>query len=220
MIKTLIKAYHTICNKGRLATIEAFANEENFFRNEVSFFDDGRVISGIEAIKMDYAALQTEIKFVKEAHKKDKDYTERLNFLYGRQYECVKTMAFQASQNIKNIDNCLSLMEDFNDDFKLCLEGLSLYKNKRNDDAFVKFTEYFSRTKSFGTHYLLNKLYGTMLYEQGAYKEAEPFLYVVTQVCPEDEEVHKILLKIYMKSGKESRVAIEKEIISVLGGTL
>lgn len=217
MIKTLIKTYHTVFTKGQLAVIEAFSKEENFFRNEVAFFDNGRVASGIEALKKDYADLQTEIEFVKKNRINDKDYNDRINFLYSRQYECMMTIVFQASQNLQNIDSCLDILGDSNNVFKLCLEGLNFYKHTKKDDAFAKLTEYLKIKKSFDEHYLLNKIYGEMLYDKGLYKEAKLFLYIVTQICPEDDMAHQLLKAIYAKDGDTVGVAVEEEIISVLG---
>lgn len=220
MIKTLIKAYHTVFNKGKLAVIESFSEEENFFRNEVAFFDNGRVASGIERLKADYAAIEAEIKFVKQTGADDEDYEKKLNFLYKRQYECITTMAFQTSQNLKNIDACLALTKGLNYDFKLCLEGLRLYKDDDKEAAFAKFGEYLKRKKSFSVHYLLNKIYGEMLFNKGNYKAAEVFLYNVTQICPEDNNNHKLLATVYEKNGNVRQMKIEKEIVKVLGGAL
>ena len=217
MIKTLIKTYHTIHNKSKLKLIEELLGNENYFRQEVNFFDDGRVAAGINRINEDYKKLLTEIEFVKDNYKDDEDKIERLNFLYGRQYEFLKTITFQASQNFKNIDNCINMLGNIKNDFSLCLEGLKAYSSGNKDEAFSKLTAYLKLKNSFEDHYLLNKIYGTMLYEKNSYDEAEPYLYKITQICPEDLEVHNMMKNIYHTLGNSNGEFVEQEIISILG---
>ncbi len=217
MLKKLIQAYHKANNVSRLKVIEKIMSDENFFREEITCFDDGRVEAGVIKLQKDYNDVCTEMKFLKDAAANAPDTKDKLNYLYQRQYEMLKAYAFEASQNLNNIDNCLEIMQGLKDDFCLCLQGLKAYAENDRADAFGKLTEYLKLKKTFGRHYLINKIYGLMLFEQGMSDEAGIFLQRVTQICPEDVEVHEKMKEIYHKQGNERGEKIESDILKVLG---
>ena len=216
MIKELIKAYHRVYNISRLKVIEELMGKEDFFRAEVACFDDGRVASLINRMKDDYEKIITEIDVVTRQCKSDSNYKERLNYLYRRQYEIIYSMSFQASQNLKNIDSSINLWGNIKDDFLLCLEGLKLYKQGIKEESFSKLTAYLHKHHTFGSHYLLNKVYGTLLYEKKQYNEAEIYLHRVTQICPEDAAVHRIMQEVYQRRGERRGAEVEAAILNLL----
>ncbi len=63
MIKKLIKTYHKIYNISKLQLIEKIMGEENFFREEITCFDDGRVEAGIKRLQSDYTKICEDINF-------------------------------------------------------------------------------------------------------------------------------------------------------------
>lgn len=217
MIKKLIKTYHKIYNISKLQIIERIMGEENFFREEVTCFDDGRVEAGIKRLQEDYAKIGEDIKFLMETSKNDDSVNDRLHYLHNRQYEMLRLLTFEASQNERNIDACLNVWGELADDFRLCLEGLKLYFGGDQNLSYMKFNEYLKKHDGFGSHYLLNKIYGIMLYETKHYDDAEKFLYRVTQVKPEDGAVHRIMRDLYRRRGYTAGEAVEKNILLALG---
>lgn len=218
MIESLIKGWHTLNNKSRITLIESMLGDENFFRHEVSFFDEGRITSGIMEMENDYKKISTEIDFVKRTEKKSDETSARLNFLYSRQLEILQTVAFQSSQLLEKVSSCLKLLENLNLDFTFCLEGLQFYIDGDVDNARKKFDKYLSEHKNFGEHYQLNKIYGLIKFRDEDYESAKFYLQKVTQICPEDSEVHSTLAKIYNRLGCRAGEQAERKILKLLGG--
>ena len=218
MIENLIKGWHTLNNKSRIKLIESMLGDENFFRHEVSFFDEGRVISGIKQMENDYKKIATEIDFIKCTGKKTSENSARLNFLYCRQLEILQTIAFQSSQRIEKISSCLKLLENLKSDFTFCLEGLQFYVDGDIDGARKKFDEYLAKHENFGEHYQLNKIYGLIKFRDGDYESAKFYLQKVTQICPEDVDIHSTLITIYNHLGYRKAEQAGQKILKLLGG--
>lgn len=216
MIKSLIAAYYKVFNKSKLKIRERFSGEENFFRREVTYYDDGRIAAGIKQMQEDYAKIAEEITFVQKNGGADKK--ARLEFLYKRQYEIVRLMAFQGSQSMKNVAGCLKLMEGLEDDFSLCLKALLAYDSGAHQEAYEILTAYITKHHSFGPHYLLHKVYGELLYERQEIEKAATFFFNVTQLCPDDVENHRRLADIYRRQKKDAAAYREDEIVALLEG--
>lgn len=216
-IPALIKAYNLFYNKSRLKTVEALLGDENFFREECTFFDDGRVKSAIDRIKKDYEKISTEISFIKKTSKHDDDSNQKLKYLYERQFKLIVLMAYQASQNYKNIDSSLQLIDGFDTSLSLGIKGIQLYIQNDKENSYRKLTAYIQETGSFGDHYLMNKIYGMLLIEGKSYRNAIPFLIRAVKNHPEDIETHQLLMECYQQIDCFEKSNLEKDIVGLLG---
>jgi predicted Zn-dependent protease len=216
-IPALIKAYNLFYNKSRLKTVEALLGDENFFREECTFFDDGRVKSAIDRIKKDYEKISTEISFIKKTSKHDDDSNQKLKYLYERQFKLIVLMAYQASQNYKNIDSSLQLIDGFDTSLSLGIKGIQLYIQNDKENSYRKLTAYIQETGSFGDHYLMNKIYGMLLIEGKSYRNAIPFLIRAVKNHPEDIETHQLLMECYQQIDCFEKSNLEKDIVELLG---
>ncbi|WP_415941521.1 hypothetical protein [Mitsuokella multacida] len=216
-IPALIKAYNLFYNKSRLKTVEALLGDENFFREECTFFDDGRVKSAIDRIKSDYEKISNEISFIKNTSKQDDDLVQKLKYLYERQFKLLVLMAYQASQNYKNIDSSLQLINGFDTPLLFGLKGIQFYINNDMENSYRNLTVYLKKEGGFGDHYLMNKIYGELLIEGKEYRDAIPFLIRVIKNRPEDIETHRLLIKCYQYSGDTDKLNVEKAIVKLLG---
>lgn len=216
-IPVLIKAYNLFYNKSRLKTVEALLGDENFFREECTFFDDGRVKSAIDRIKKDYEKISTEILFIKKTSKHDDDSNQKLKYLYERQFKLIVLMAYQASQNYKNIDSSLQLIDGFDTSLSLGIKGIQLYIQNDKENSYRKLTAYIQETGSFGDHYLMNKIYGMLLIEGKSYRNAIPFLIRAVKNHPEDIETHQLLMECYQQIDCFEKSNLEKDIVELLG---
>jgi predicted Zn-dependent protease len=216
-IPALIKAYNLFYNKSRLKTVEALLGDENFFREECTFFDDGRVKSAIDRIKKDYEKISTEISFIKKTSKHDDDSNQKLKYLYERQFKLIVLMAYQASQNYKNIDSSLQLIDGFDTSLSLGIKGIQLYIQNDKENSYRKLTAYIQETGSFGDHYLMNKIYGMLLIEGKNYRNAIPFLIRAVKNHPEDIETHQLLMECYQQIDCFEKSNLEKDIVELLG---
>ena len=210
-----IEAYHDIYTKSQLRTIETIMGNKNFFREECIFFDDGRVASGIKHLQNDYMTISKEIEYLKENASKS-DGKEKIRGLLIRQYEILKVMCFQGSQNFNNIDNCIKWMGNIKDEFMDCLLGLKAFSEGDKEEAFEKLKEYSEQHKGFGDHFLLNKVYGELLWERGNVEMAKFYVQNAVLLCPEDIESHEMLLDIYRSVNNSDGIGIEEQIIDLL----
>ena len=95
--------------------------------------------------------------------------------------------------------------------------GLKAYNMGDEAKAFEKLTEYLNKRENFGDHYLLNKIYGTLLYNKNHFSESEKYLYKVTQICPEDIQVHNMMKVIYHNLNNSNGEKVEESILKLLG---
>ena len=219
MLKKLIKAYYKYYIEKELAVVERFVSDENSFRHEMNFFDDGRAEAGIEAIKKDCEKIDVEISVLQKRQadgSDDAEISQKLNYLYKRKYEMIYLIAFQASQNFNNVESCKNILEGLSSDFMLCLCALSSYKAGNTESAAQYFKEYLSKHENFSHHYLCNKIYGELLFKECEYDDAFRYLYASVAVCPNDVSLHNKLLEIYRWRGDEHKCQVEKDIISCL----
>lgn len=211
-----IEVYHDIYTKSQLKTIETIMGNKNFFREECIFFDDGRVASGIKHLQNDYITISKEINYLKENVSAKNDEKEKIKGLLIRQYEILKVMCFQGSQNFNNIDNCIKWMGNIKDEFLDCLLGLKAYSEGNKEESFEKLKKYSEKHKGFGDHFLLNKIYGELLLERDSIELARFYVQNAVLLCPEDIESHKILLGIYKSINYSDGIATEEKIIDLL----
>ena len=217
LIESLIKGYHTLNTKSRMQFIEKVLGDGNFFRQEMTFFDDGKVTSEIDKMQENYRKISTEIDFVENTASPE-EKNARLNFLYKRQIEILEEVAFQSSQRLEKVPACLKLLDGLKSDFTLCLQGLQKYSSGEIELAKKFFESYLAKHKNFGEHYQLNKIFGMMKLSARDYKVAKIYLQKVTQICPEDIEVHSALAKIYRQIGNTRGEIIETKILKLLEG--
>ena len=216
MFENVIKGYHALNNKSRLKLIESLLGNENFFRFEFNFYDEGRISSGIASLQEDYAKISTEIDFVRQTSEPSDDTDARLNFLRKRQLEILETMVFQSSQRPEKVPACLNLIRDLKSDFSICLEGLSEYQNGNIDAARHHLEKYLATHGNFGNHYQLNKIYGKIKLDTRDYATAKIYLQRVTQICPEDSEIHRWLAEIYSRLNDSAAARTNHDIFELL----
>lgn len=173
--------------------------------------------SAIDRIKKDYEKISTEISFIKKTSKHDDDSNQKLKYLYERQFKLIVLMAYQASQNYKNIDSSLQLIDGFDTSLSLGIKGIQLYIQNDKENSYRKLTAYIQETGSFGDHYLMNKIYGMLLIEGKSYRNAIPFLIRAVKNHPEDIETHQLLMECYQQIDCFEKSNLEKDIVELLG---
>jgi tetratricopeptide (TPR) repeat protein len=76
---------------------------------------------------------------------------------------------------------------------------------------------YFREYGNVEKHYLVNKVFGLLLYEKSQYKKAIPFLSYALGFVPDDKEVLKTLDECYQQTGEDGRHKVIADINSLLG---
>lgn len=209
MINQLIKMYR----KSQMELVEKIANEDNFFLHEVSFFDDGRCSTIVKELQVLYKEIIEELNYAKEYRQDDQD---KIIYLKERKFSILRSMAVLGSQNIKNLEQCIALYGPIRDSFYPCMMALKAYKDGNTEECFNLLSENMKSDKDFSQHYLLNKIYGELLFEKKIYDKAFVYLYNTAQICPNDIDVHRKLQKIYQMNNNSFGEKVEKDIIEIL----
>ncbi|WP_237737294.1 hypothetical protein [Clostridium carboxidivorans] len=212
-MKKIIKAY----NDTKIAIIQKLSQSDEGTLQETEFLDDGTIYCRIERLKEKFSSVNQEIEMLINYDKKDNYYTEKLRQLNTKKNEISLNLAFLASNNLNNLDTCEKITTGLNTDFKLCITALKYYKVGDEKSAFESFYEYFKNKSGVIDHYLINKIYGLLLYKYKQYKIALPLLRKSAEKRPEDVEIHRILKEIYLILSMKHEEKIEKNILEVLG---
>ncbi|MDY3358861.1 MAG: hypothetical protein SOY04_00420 [Clostridium celatum] len=202
MINEIVTGYNSF--KIKLANKLGDGAEGLF--DELEFLDDSLIKSRIDYIKKISKLIDEEIKEAKG---------EKLAYLLNKKQESIFEIVILASNNIKNIDFCLQMIDE-NNDFKICLKALKEYDLGNKIKALTLFDEYFNKNKYMLEHYLISSIYGKLLYESRQYGKAVILLRKAIEKRPEEVELHLILRDIYIKLGDEKSQDIEESIIRLL----
>lgn len=215
MLKDIIRSY----NETKLSFVNKISDSKDGISDELSFLDDGFIKSKIDNLKKEYGSIEKEIEMLIKYDKKDDYNTQKIHSLMNRRRDIKFEIAFLASNNIRNIDGCLKLLEEENTDFKLCLLAIQYYSNGEEKESFDTFYKYFKDKNVVLEHYLINKIYGKMCFALKQYDMALVLLRKAAEKRPEDPELHCILKEIYHLQGRDLEESIESSIIKLLGGS-
>lgn len=184
--------------------------------DENEFLDNGFIKSQIDSLKKEYAFIQNEVSVLTSLN--DRKNGEKIRAYRDRQEELLFLIAFYASNSFQNIDYCLELTKNMNTDFAECLHALKAYHQGDFLQALQLFYHYFHRKQALLEHYLINKIYGTLLFQEKEYAQAKIFLQKAVEKRPEDIELHKLLKEIYEQLHLNLGKKVETDILSLLGG--
>ena len=213
MIKGVIKSY----NNAKLAIIQKLSDSEEGIVQETDFLDDGIIEIKIERLKKNYSMVNQELEMLSKYDKKDSYNADKIEGLRTKKNEISFEIAFLGSNSFNSLDTCANLIKEMDTDFKDCILALQYYKVGQEKKAFEIFYGYFKNRKGILNHYLINKVYGLLLYKYEQYNLAIPLLRTATEKRPEDIESHRILKEIYSSLNMRQEEQIEKNILAVLG---
>lgn len=205
MINKVVNGYNSL----KINAVNILGNGTEGLNDELDFLDDAVVASRIRFVQKMCRNIDSDIKNTNEQNK--------IDFLINKKHEFMNEMAFLASNGIKNIDFCLSVIDE-NHSFIKCLQGLKCFNDGDKRKAKSLFDEYFNGNRYLIEHYLISKIYGQLLFENGDFYNSAVFLRKAVEKRPQEVELHKKLKDVYMKLGDELMVESENEIISILEG--
>ena len=110
----------------------------------------------------------------------------------------------------------MNLLNGLKLDFSICLEGLREYQAGNVATAQHYLEKYLTTHEDFANHYQLNKIYGKIKFNARDYVKAKIYLQRVTQICPEDSEVHHWLAEIYSTLNDSEAAQVNHEIFKLL----
>lgn len=211
LVGNSIKTY----KDARISIIKKLSKVSNY-SSELSFLDEGYIISRIDDLKAEYNSVNNELNLLSYDNKMDKYKKDKTIYLNNRQRSVYIEMALLGSNNFNNLDQCINLLEGIDNDLIECIQALKLYHLGCEGEAFEKFYNYFTRNRFLIEHYLINRVYGEMLFKAGQHDIAKVYLKKAVEKRPEDIEVHRFLKDIYCKLGDKTAFLVEESIIDML----
>ncbi|MGV8983965.1 tetratricopeptide repeat protein [Clostridium sp.] len=211
LIQNSIKAY----KDARISIIEKLSNVASY-SSELSFLDEGYITSKIDDLKVEYNSVDNELNLLSYDNKMDKYIKDKTSYLNNRKRSIYVEMSLLGSNNFKNLDQCVNLLEGIDSDLIECIQALKLYHLGSEGEAFKKFQNYFKRNRFLIEHFLINRVYGELLFKAGQYEVARVYFKKAVEKRPEDIDVHGFLKEIYSKLGDKNALLVEESIIDIL----
>lgn len=202
MLNEIIRWYNSL----KIKMVNKLGDGEEGILDELDFLDDTLIESKIKYIKKLLKLLDYEIS----------NNSVNLNVLIEKKEDLIFELVFLASNSIKNIDFCLSLLSESNK-FKKCLYALKEYDRGNFKKSIKLFVEYFENEKHILEHYLICKTYGELLYNTNNFYNSAIFFRKAVEKRPDEIRLHLILKDIYLKIQEEILLKQEEEIIKLLG---
>lgn len=212
MLDSVVTAYHKIRQGliGTLAGIDGVAYEET------RFYDVGYMQTQLKNIQKELKSVEDSLK---GSVRNETSTTEINNYrtdLMKRRELLIFNMIFIMSNSFLNLDNCRKLADNHDFKFMTCIDGLEEYKNGNKSEAFNLIEGYYKEYGYVEDHYLINKVFGLLLYESNQFEKAIPFLSYALGFMPDDIETLNALDECYLSDGKDKQHKILSDIISLL----
>lgn len=211
LIGNSIKTYRD----ARISIFEKLSNVSSY-SSETSFLDEGYIASKIYDLKVEYNSVNNDLNLLSYDDKMDKHKKDKTTFLNNRHRSIYIEMALLGSNNFKNLDQCINLLEGIDIDLIECIQALKLYNSGCEGEAFEKFHNYFKKNRFLIEHYLINRVYGELLFNEGQQDMAMVYFKKAVEKRPEDIDSHRFLKDIYSKLGDKTAFLVEESIIDIL----
>lgn len=196
--------------------LEKVIGDADYFYDETTFYSDNEIAVRINNLQSDYRAIAKEIDFITKHSNMDIDEKQRVSYLINQRREIQEMIAFWASNNCKNIDDCISMFENNKSKFLICALAIKDFYSGDKKEAFLKINSFLKDGGDFYRHYLVNKIYGMLLCDMKKYKEAKKYVVRAIKLRPEDIELHKLMSNIHRQEGNITFMEREDNIITIL----
>ena len=213
MLDTVMTAYHKI----RHGLIGTLSGSDGVAYEETRFYDLGYMQTQVSHIKKELRSVEDSLTSSVKNEESTATVDNYRNELMKRREILIFHMIFTMSNSFANLDNCKKLAEGHDFKFMTCIEGLEEYQNGNKGKAFDLIENYYREYGNVADHYLINKIFGLLLYESNQYKKAIPFLSYSLEYMPDDSESLKALNVCYQKTGEDRKQLVIADINSLLG---
>lgn len=212
MLNTILREY----KEAKVKLINRFSDNEVDLAKETMLIDDGYQKAKFDRFKSEYDKLTLEIENFIKYDKQDSYHLAKINHLITKQKNMRIEISFLISNSENNILLSEKLLDDIDVDFKLGIQGLKYYYEDDVKLAKTYFQRYWDALGTIPNHYLINKCYSKILFDEGEYVQALNIMRKAIQFKPEDIELHKNLKEVYKKLGDYKGYEVESNIIYFL----
>lgn len=213
MLDSVMTAYHKL----RQGLIGTFAGVDGIAYEETRFYDLGYMQTQVSHIHKDLRTVEDSLTSSIKNEASTAEVNNYRNDLMKRRELLIYRMIFTMSNSFSNLDNCRKLAEGHNFPFMTCVEGLEEYKNGNKGRAFDLIEGFYREYGNIEDHFLLNKVFGLLLFEANQYQKAIPFFSYALGFMPDDRETLIALDECYKKTGNDKQHKILADINSLLG---
>lgn len=203
MLNEIITKYNSL----KIDIISKLGESSEGINDELDFLDDAIISSKINYIQKICRLIDDDIEMSEDE--------EQIKFLVQKRKEFIYELALLASNSLKSVEFCISILDE-NNVFQKCLQALKHYENGDKHTAKILFDEFFKSNKYMLQHYLISKVYGELLYEEHDYLNAAAFFRKAVEKRPEEVNLHIKLKDIYYKLDDKILLNQEIEIINLL----
>lgn len=214
MLSEIIEKY----NKAKFEIVNRFSDNYINVCEESLCIDKGYLKSKYEDFRKQYKKISNEIENLYK-YGDDDDYNKSKidKFNNTRDNLCLE-IAYLVSNDIDNIDLSKKLIQDLNSDLKIAIDGIENYFKGDKQKANECLNWYYSRLNTLPNHYLINKVYGMVLFEKKEYKLSIELMRIAVGINPSDLELHIKLREMYLLTNNTQGYKVETQIIKLLEG--
>lgn len=212
MVDNIVSLYQ----KARRGIISTLSGTEGIVLDETDFYDVGYMQSQIGRIQRELKQITDNLQQSIAVEKATDSVKKYRNELMERREYLTFYLIFLASNSFSNLDNCVQIADGFDFEFMKCIDGLQEYHRGNKEKSFQILEDYYKDHGNVAEHYLINKIFGLLLLEQGKFDKAIGFLKYALQFIPDDEESLTGLRQCYMNVNNQNKVAVVDEILALL----
>lgn len=212
MLSDIIVKY----NKAKFEVVNKFSDNNINVCEESLCIDKGYLKSKFEDFQKEYKSICDEIENLYTYGENDEYNKSKINkYIEVKNRLCLE-IAYLVSNDKKNLDLSRSLIREINTNLIIALDGIESYFLGHVDKARVYFENYYSKLNRLPNHYLINKVYGTILFNDKEYNLALEILRKSVEINPNDLDLHIKLRELYRIKSDIVGLKIEEDIIEIL----
>lgn len=203
-------------NKAKIEFVNKFSDNNINICEESLCIDKGYLKSKFEDFQKKYKLICDEIENLYKYGDKD-DYNEaKINKYIESKNRLLLETAYLVSNDESNLDLSKNLIHGMNTNLETALCGIESYYLGNINKAKVCFEDYYSKLSKLPNHYLINKIYGIILFNEKDYELSLEILRKSVEINPNDLDLHIILKDIYIVKNDNVGFETEKSIIEIL----
>ncbi|EIF2087108.1 tetratricopeptide repeat protein [Clostridium perfringens] len=212
MLSDIIVKY----NKAKFEVVNKFSDNNINVCEESLCIDKGYLKSKFEDFQKEYKSICDKIENLYNYGENDDYNKSKINKYIEVKNRLLFETAYLISNDEKNLDLSKSLISGMNTTFNIALDGVESYLLGDLNKAKVLLGNYYSQLNKLPNHYLINKIYGTILLNEKEYDLALEILKRAVEIIPDDLDLHIKLRALYSIKSDIVGVKIEEDIIELL----
>lgn len=212
----MIEKLVTLYRKAEIGIISSLSGITENILEENAFYNLGYMKTLTKRLQKRIGEITQELKINIEYQNGSKYDLQQRNQLLEEKERLVFSMIFLASNSFGNLSDCIKMGNGYDFKFMQCVRGLQEYQMGKKQKAYLLLKDYVKEHNGVEGHYLINKVYGLLLMENGDYSQAITYLTYAQQFVPDDIECLQAIESCYRYVRNVEKQQIIQEVLSVL----